>query len=228
MRKVFHYLEIPFLIAVPALLVACTFLKISQAAILTLVVTLIALLVFFAHFEMRKPALRQIMPVVVLGAFAAAGRILFAAIPNFKPVTAICIVAGVVFGKRAGFMVGALAALISNFFFGHGPWTPWQMYAWGMIGYFAGILADYNLFKHQAVVCVYGFVAAILYGVLLNTWHIIGFVRPLTWQSATIAYGASLPFDVVHGIATVAFLLVIFVPWGKKLTRIKEKYSVKE
>ena len=75
------------------------------------------------------------MPTVVLAALAAAGRILFAPIPDFKPVSAIAIIAGVAFGRKSGFMVGSLAALASNFFFGQGVWTPWQMYAWGLVGY---------------------------------------------------------------------------------------------
>jgi len=226
MKQLLKYFEAPALAAVPVALLLCGFFQVSQTAILTLAILLIALVVFFANFERERPALRQVMPTVVLGALAAAGRILFAAIPDFKPVTAICVVSGVVFGKRAGFMVGALAALVSNFFFGQGPWTPWQMYTWGMIGYFAGVLADRNLFKHHVVVYGYGFVSALLYGFLLNTWHIVGFIHPLTWQSALFAYGTSLPFDATHGIATVAFLLIIFAPWRKKLERIKKKYEL--
>jgi len=226
MRKILKILEVPLLIAVPFVLGGCAFLRISQTAILSLTVTVIALIIFFVSFEAGRPALRQIMPTVVLSALAAAGRILFAVAPDFKPTTAICIVSGIVFGRRVGFMVGAIAALVSNFFFGQGPWTPWQMYAWGMIGYFAGVLSDHDLFKHQVVVYVFSFTAALLYGFLLNSWFIVGYVHPLTWQSALIAYGASLPFDAIHGVATVAFLLVIFAPWRKKLERIKKKYEL--
>jgi energy-coupling factor transport system substrate-specific component len=223
-KRVLQQLEIPLLVLVPLVLLACAILQITQAALLTLVVVAIAICLFFANFEASKPALRQIMPAVVLGALAAAGRVLFMAFPDFKPVSAICIVAGVVFGRRAGFMVGALAALVSNFFFGQGPWTPWQMYAWGMIGYFAGVLADNGFFKRPAVIYVYGFLASLLYGVLLTSWHIIGFVQPLTWQSALLAYGAALPFDAIHAVATVTFLLLIYAPWQRKLERIKKKY----
>ena len=233
--KLLRILEVPLLVAVPLVLGGCAFLKISQTAILSLAVVVVALLVFFASFEAGRPALRQIMPTVVLSALAAAGRILFAALPDFKPTTAICIVSGIVFGRRVGFMVGALAALVSNFFFGQGPWTPWQMYAWGMIGYFAGLLGSRNFAgllggrnfaAQQLVVHVYGFVSALLFGFMLNSWYIVGYVHPLTWQSALIAYGASLPFDVTHGVATLAFLLVIYAPWRKKLERIRKKYDL--
>lgn len=127
--------------ATPAILVACALTSTDQTTLLSLVVVLASLGVFFGTYESSAPRLRDIMPTVVLAALAAAGRILFAPIPDFKPVSAIAIIAGVVFGRKSGFMVGALAALASNFFFGQGPWTPWQMYAWGLVGYGAGLLA---------------------------------------------------------------------------------------
>ena len=134
-------LEALSICATPAVLVVCTLTNADQTALLSLVVVLASLGVFFATYESSASRLRDIMPTVVLAALAAAGRILFAPIPDFKPVSAIAIIAGVVFGRKSGFMVGALAALTSNFFFGQGPWTPWQMYAWGLVGYGAGLLA---------------------------------------------------------------------------------------
>ena len=226
LARVLRLLEVPLLVAVPLVLATCAFLQIEQGALLTLVVALFAVAVFFASFEASRPTLRQIMPTVVLGALGAAGRILFAPIPDFKPVSAICIVAGAVFGRRCGFMVGALAALVSNFFFGQGPWTPWQMYAWGLIGYLAGVLADCGAFERRPVIYAYGFASALAYGFLLNSWHVVWYVNPLTWEGALLAYGAGLPFDCIHGVATVAFLAAIYAPWRKKLERIKRKYTL--
>lgn len=224
--RVLPKLEIPALAAVLAALAFGAVAQFDQTALLSLGVVVGALVVFFARFETSKPALRQIMPTVVLAALAAAGRILFAALPDFKPVSAIAIIAGAAFGRQAGFMVGALAALVSNLFFGQGPWTPWQMYAWGLIGYFAGVLADRGVFERRPVLYVYGFAAPLLYGFLLNSYYIVGFVHPLTWQTALLAYGAGLPFDLVHGAATVVFLAILYQPWRKKLDRIKRKYGV--
>ena len=219
-------LEVPALIAVPLVLAGAALFQFEQTALLTLAVTIASLVVFFARFEQSKPTLRQIMPVAVLGALGAAGRILFAPVPHFKPLSAICIIAGAVFGKHTGFMVGALAALVSNFFFGQGPWTPWQMYAWGLVGYGAGICADRGWFEHPAVVYGYGFFSGILYGFLLNSWYIDGFLHPTTAPGALLAYGAGLPFDCVHGISTVLFLLILYAPWQRKLERIKAKYAL--
>ena len=140
----------------------------------------------------------------------------------------MCILAGAVFGRRQGFLVGAIAALVSNFFFGQGAWTPWQMYAWGLVGYLGGVLADHGAFRHRWVLYAYGLASGYLYGALLNAWYIVGFVHPITWESILLALSAALPLDSVHGIATVVFLRIVYVPWERKLGRIKKKYALAE
>ena len=219
-------LEIPLLLAVPAVMTAALLVGIEQAALAMLVVVALVLALFFAGYETSRPGLRQIMPTLVLAALAAAGRILFGPIPDFKPVSAIAIIAGATLGRRNGFMVGALAALTSNFFFGQGMWTPWQMYAWGLVGYLAGVLADRGWLDRLPVLYAYGFLSALLYGLLLNGWYVIGFVQPFSWPAALVAFGAALPFDATHGVATVVFLAALYVPWRKKLERIKRKYAL--
>lgn len=220
-------IEVAVLVAVPAVLLACALAGVQLSALLSVLVVCAALGIFAAGYERSRPALRQVCPTVVLAALAAAGRILFAPIPDVKPVTAICIVAGVAFGRRSGFAVGALAALCSNFFFGQGAWTPWQMYAWGLTGYFAGCFAQAGAFdKHPKLVYAWGFAAPLLYGLILNGWYVVGFIQPLTWPAVIAAYAAGLPFDLIHSVATVAFLLVIYAPWGRKLARIKRKYEL--
>ncbi|MCL2492259.1 MAG: ECF transporter S component [Coriobacteriia bacterium] len=228
MKQLLRYIEVPSLILVPVILVLFVIFQIPQTAALSLVVVIAATALFFTNYEASRPGLRQIMPTVVLGSLAASGRILFAAIPNFKPVSAICILAGVVFGRRTGFMVGALGALVSNFFFGQGPWTPWQMYGWGLVGYLAGVFSEHDWFEHPLILYIFGFLSAMLYSFLLNLYYLVGFVHPLTWQSALVTYGASLPFDLMHGAATVFFLLIIYAPWRKKLERIEKKYALSD
>jgi energy-coupling factor transport system substrate-specific component len=225
-RGAYAVLEAAALIAPAAAMGACAAAGIEQTALLTLVVVLAALALFFAVYEHRRPRLRETMPVAVLAALAAAGRILFAPFPDVKPVSAIAIVAGVAFGRQSGFMVGALAALVSNFFFGQGPWTPWQMYAWGLVGYGAGLLAYSRLFERTAGVCAYGFAACLGYGFILNLWSILGFFHPQTASEALAVYAAALPFDIAHGIATVAFLLILYAPWRRKIARVKVKYGL--
>lgn len=224
--KVLRAIEPCVLIAAPCVMAFSTLLPTGQAALVLACAALLAIAVVFIHYDQEKPPLQEMMPTVVLAALAAAGRILFAAIPDFKPVSAICIIAGATFGKRCGFMVGALAALVSNFFFGQGAWTVWQMYAWGMVGYLAGVLARRGLFEKTPALLVYGFLSAMLYGLFLNGWYIAGFVRPITWQALFAAYAAGFPLDCVHGVATVVFLAALFLPWRRKLQRIQQKYAL--
>lgn len=247
-------LEALSICATPAILVVCTLTNADQTALLSLVVVLASLGVFFAAYESSAPRLRDIMPTVVLAALAAAGRILFAPIPDFKPVSAIAIIAGVVFGRKSGFMVGALAALASNFFFGQGPWTPWQMYAWGLVGYGAGLLAAIPakapkstdnsrraecgedrsprkqplIERHAVLIYIYGFASCLMYGFILNAWSILSFYHAQASGLAGIllVYATALPFDVAHGVATVVFLVALYAPWRRKLKRIKSKYGM--
>lgn len=277
--------EIVAIFATPVVLAVCTIANFNQTALLTLVVVLASIGIFFVSYEASRPRLRDIMPTVVLAALAAAGRILFAPIPDFKPVSAIAIIAGVAFGRKSGFMVGALAALASNFFFGQGPWTPWQMYAWGLVGYGAGLLAmvpakrrvtesknscrarsgeatgvtcgllspdgeteSAALLPHQArtdkenralatrrlidahptIVYAYGFLACLGYGFILNAWSILSFFHAQAsgWAGILAVYATALPFDIVHGVATVVFLLALYGPWRRKLERVRRKFGL--
>ena len=213
---------------VPAAMIACILLQSPQTALLSTLILLAALTPFFLAFERQKPRSRDFMPVVVLTALSVTGRLLFAALPNFKPVSAIVILAGVCFGRQSGFLTGALSALVSNLFFGQGPWTPWQMYAWGLMGYVAGALASTKLFRRPWVVLLYGFLASFGYGFLMNSWMLFSFVHPVTWQAALATYGAALAFDAAHAVSTVAFLSVTLLPWQKELRRIRQKYGVRE
>lgn len=225
--RLLHALEPLALAAVPLSMAACTILGIEATAGLTMLVALLALLLVFAGYEASRPALRQVMPTVVLASLAAAGRVLFAPLPDVKPVSAIAIVAGSLLGRRNGFMVGALAALVSNAFFGQGAWTPWQMYAWGLVGYLAGVLADAGaLRRHRWALLAYGFASALLYGAILNGWYVLGFVRPLTAAGVLAGYAAAVPWDVVHGLATVGFLALIWLPWGRSVRRVVAKYDL--
>lgn len=219
-------LELPALLAVPVLMVTLALSGVDATAGLTLLVALLAVGLVFASFEASRPPLRQLMPTAVLAATAAAGRVLFAPIPDVKPVSAIAVIAGATLGRRSGFMVGAVAALVSNFFFGQGSWTPWQMYAWGLVGYLGGVFADRGLLERGGVLYAWGFLSALMYGAILNGYYVLGFVRPLTWPSVLAAYAAGFPLDCVHGVATAAFLAAIWLPWGRAIRRVVAKYDL--
>lgn len=214
------------LVAPPAALVLAMALK-GAWAVPALAVAAASVALMLLGWERSVPALRQLLPAVTLAAAATAGRILFAAVPDVKPVSAIVILAGACLGRRSGFLCGALSALASNLFFGQGMWTPWQMYAWGLMGYVAGVLADHGLLRSRAALVAYGFGACIGYGAILDAYTVVGFVRPLTAASVLGCWAASLPFDVVHGASTAAFLLAVWVPWGRSIRRTVARYGLR-
>lgn len=226
MNRAIKLAEPIMLIAVPAALLLCAIYQVENTALLTIAVAIAGLVPFFMRFEISRPRPRDIMPIVVLAAIAAAGRIIFAPFPNIKPVSAIVIVSALCFGKQSGFLTGALAALASNMFFGQGPWTPWQMYSWGLIGYLAGVFNSVGVFRKNIFVYIYGFVSALIYGFILDSYYIVGFIYPVTLQSAIAGYLAGLPFSMVHAAATVVFLVPILGPWKKALERVKTKFGI--
>ena len=119
--------------------------------LISIIIAFLSSIPFFVRFESKKPKTREIMVIVVMVSITVTSRIIFAPIPGFKPVTALTAITGMAFGPEAGFLTGSIAALVSNMFFGQGPWTPFQMIAWGILGFIAGLLSKFNLMKNRFV-----------------------------------------------------------------------------
>ena len=197
---------------------------------IALLIILQTMLPFALVFESRKPAARELIVIAVLCAIAVAGRSAFFMLPQFKPVIAVVIIAGVSFGGESGFLVGAMTGFVSNMFFGQGPWTPWQMFAFGIIGFLAGILFRKGLLSRSpSALAVFGGVTTlIIYGGILNPASVLMFQPSPTAQMFLISYLYGLPFDLIHAAASVIFLLILARPMLEKLDRIKAKYGLLE
>lgn len=197
---------------------------------ISLLIILESMIPFALIFEKRKPQARELVIIAVLCAIGVAGRVAFFMLPQFKPVVAIAIIAGVAFGGEAGFLVGAVTGFVSNMFFGQGPLTPWQMFAFGVIGFLAGILFRKGLLlRSRTALCVYGGLATFLiYGGLMNPAAMLTSQPNPTWEMLWPYYLQGIPFDLVHAIATVVFLYIAAEPMLEKLDRIKVKYGLVE
>ncbi len=197
---------------------------------ISLLIIIETMIPFFMVFESRKPKARELVVISVLCAIAVIGRAAFFMLPEFKPVVALVIIAGVAFGGETGFLVGAVSGFVSNFFAGHGPWTPWQMFAFGIIGFIAGILFKKGfLRKTKASLCIFGFlVTFIIYGGIMNPASIIMWQDKITWEMILSAYILGMPFDLIHALGTAFFLWFISEPMIDKLERIKVKYGLIE
>lgn len=183
---------------------------------------------FFAIFEFGKPKIGELVTISVICAIAVGGRIAFAAFHQFKPMLAMIIIAGACFGCEKGFLVGAISGFVSNFYFGQGPWTVWQMVAFGMCGFFAGVLFGNGLLqKNRWILSVYGGLAAIaIYGMIMNISSVFMMQQELSMELAVAYMARGFPFDAIHAVATVLFLWIASPVMIEKIERVKIKYGI--
>ena len=171
-----------------------------------------------AWIESGSDAAREIVLVATLGAAAAAGRVLVAAVPGVQPVTVVAVAAGAALGARAGFAVGAIAAFVSNFFLGQGPWTPWQMLGWGACGVAGAWLAP--VLRGRVPLAAVCFVLGLAFSTLMDLWLWLSFA-PHTWEALTVILARGIWFSVAHAIGNVLIALAI----GPELRRLLERYG---
>ena len=197
---------------------------------ISLLIILETMIPFGFAFENRKPKARELVIISALCAIGVAGRTAFFMLPQFKPVAAIVIISGVAFGGETGFLVGAITAFVSNFFFGQGPWTPWQMFSFGIIGFLAGIMFQKGILrKTKTDMCVFGFlVTFVIYGGIMNPASVIMWQSNININMVLSSYVMGMPFDFIHAVSTVFFLFFAAEPMLEKLERIKIKYGLIE
>ena len=197
---------------------------------ISLLIILETMIPFGFAFENRKPKARELVIISALCAIGVAGRTVFFMLPQFKPVAAIVIISGVAFGGETGFLVGAITAFVSNFFFGQGPWTPWQMFSFGIIGFLAGIMFQKGILrKTKTDMCVFGFLATfVIYGGIMNPASVIMWQSNININMVLSSYVMGMPFDFIHAVSTVFFLFFAAEPMLEKLERIKIKYGLIE
>ncbi len=187
---------------------------------------------FFLIFEGRKPKARELVVIAVLCAISVAGRAVFFMLPQFKPVLAMTVISGVALGAESGFLVGAVSMLASNMLFSQGPWTPWQMFCMGIIGFLAGLLYQKGLLRRtRTSLSVFGaFAAIVIYGGIMNPASMLIWAGSdtFTLKALLTYYVTGFPMDCVHAAATVFFLMAVAEPLLQKLDRVKTKYGLLE
>lgn len=216
LRKAIPFLFIPLLIAAGAVL-----LKDEQYLLISFGVALLSLLLFIAGFEKRTTGARRLVIAAVMTALCIAGRF----IPLFKPITALTVITAIYLGGETGFLVGALSALLSNFSFGQGPWTPFQMLAWGLIGLLAGALQE-PLKKNRWLLCLFGAACGVIYSLIMDIWTVLWYEQGLDSSLYLGAIMTALPHTVLYAVSNFLFLYLFAKPFGEKMTRIKLKYGV--
>ena len=218
-------ITVPFII-VPALIaLGIVVFDDKKYTWISLAVAISSILVFQAGFEKKTIGSRRLVIISVMTALSVVGRLVFSAVPGFRPITALVVITAIYLGGESGFMVGCMSALVSNFFFGQGPWTPFQMFIWGMIGLLAGLLAK-PLKKSRVLLSLYGVFAGVAYSFFMDIWTVLSYADTISWQLYVAALGAAVPYTVMYAVSNVIFLLLLGKPFGEKLERIKVKYGV--
>ncbi len=217
-------------LAVPlTLFIGVFYLGSRKYNIISLFILAECMLPFFVMFEKKRPQAREIAVIAALCAIAIAGRAAFFMLPQFKPVMAVTIISGVAFGGETGFLVGAVTMLASNILFSQGPWTPWQMFAMGIVGFLAGVLFRRRLLSPSRIsLAVFGAVSAIvIYGGIMNPASAIVWSTEKISKNVLLTYYISgFPMDCIHAFATAFFLMTAAEPMLEKLDRIKTKYGI--
>lgn len=212
---------VPVILTAAAVLCALFASDGRKYAVITVIAALLSLLLFLSGFDRRRIGSRRLVLGAVFITLAVAGRF----IPQFKPLTAVVIISGMFTGAETGFLVGSLSVLISNIFFGNGPWTPLQMAAMGLIGFFGGVLSK-PLKKSKLTLVLYGVACGIFYSMFMDIWTTCSATGSLLFSDYIKSVTAALPFTVIYSVSNVIYLLLLTPPFQRKLDRIAEKYGL--
>ena len=198
--------------------------------LISILTILIAIVIFILSFEKRKPRTREIVLLAVLTSMAIVGRLIFFMTPQFKPSVALIIITAIMLGKESGFLSGCLTAFISDFFFGQGPWTPWQMIALGLIGVISAWIfqgVGQRFIYHKWILSLYGFfVTFMLYGLIMDTATVVMYTDKPRVSTFMATYASGFVFNLIHGLSTFIFLFIISGEMFKKINRIKFKFNM--
>ena len=230
MKKSGIFSVLVIFLLIPLTLLLGTKLKGRAYYLISTLVVIEIMLPFFFRFESRRPQARELAILAVMAALAAVSRVVFAFSPYLKTITGIIMITGIAFGAEAGFLTGAVAAFASNFFFGQGPWTPWQMFAYGFGGFFAGIIFHKHIsWRKPWILAPFGFLTILLLvGPMLDSCTVFTVLTKFTKKNIMIIYGQGVPVNITHGIGAALTLFFVSRPLLSKLERLQTKYGMME
>ena len=198
--------------------------------LVTAVMLVFACIPFALLFRTRRKRVRELVVASVMTAIAVASRAVFYMIPEFKPLCAIAILSGIFLGEEVGFAVGALAMFLSNFLFGQGMWTPFQVFGMGFTVFLASLILRRGTLRQNRIVCalVGGVLTFAVYGVIVDTCAVFSLAAAYTPRSILAVYLTGMPLNAIHGAVTAAVLFLLLRPIGEKLERMRIKYGLFE
>ncbi len=195
--------------------------------LVAVIVLILSMLPFFVSFEKSKPSARELSLIAGLIAIAVVSRAVFYLVPQVKPIGAVVVVCGACLGAKRGYFIGAMSAFLSNFIFGQGIWTPFQMVALGVVGFVSGLI--FNKTAKRVPLAIAGFVLCfVVYGLIVDLSSVLMMTNDYSIASVLSIYAAGSFFDLAFGISTAVFLLLFGEQLAKKMNRIVTKYGILE
>ncbi len=192
---------------------------------MTIIIAIFACVLFTKGFDRKTTNVRKVVVIAVMTSLSVLGRFVFSVVPGFKPVTAVIVITAMYFGGEAGFLCGAFTAVISNIYFGQGPWTPFQMLAYGSIGFVAGKISGL-LKNNNVVLAMYGIFAGVVYSFVMDIWTVLWYNQGFDKKLYIAAIITAIPYTFLYALSNVIFLLALRKPLGKKLNRMVKKYRI--
>jgi energy-coupling factor transport system substrate-specific component len=193
----------------------------------------------FAWFERSRPPSKLVALVAALAALAVAGRVVFAAIPNVQATTDVVLLSGYALGAGPGFAVGAVGALVSNFFLGQGPWTPWQMLGWGAVGVAGAVLAraqfrdlraatktEHVRVPPRIVLALACAVAGFAFGAWMDLFTLMTFAAERSLDGYLVLAAAGLPFNIAHAVGNALLCFALGPGFLRLLLRFRRRFEV--
>ncbi len=189
--------------------------------LLALVLLVLLLTLYALTITSKRIRTGRMVVIVIMTALSVVGRF----IPFFKPIAALSIITGMYVNAGSGMMVGMLSVLISNFYFGQGPWTPFQMLAFGLIGFLSGVLSKY-LINNKTFLIIYSLFCGVIYSLILDVWTVLWLGGGNLLEKYLATAVTAIPFTLVYAISNVIYILILNKPFGEKLLRMKVKYGI--
>lgn len=191
-------------------------------------IIILSIVPFYVFFEQRKIKTSEIVTLSVMIALCVASRAVMAYIPQVKPTCALVIVTAIAFGPNVGFLTGSLSMFVSNFIFGQGMFTPFQMLGMGLTGFICGLIFHKKPYSNNrfAVSIVGGIACFLVYGIIVDSCSFLMMSTDFTFRSAMKIYLSGMSFNLIHGITTGILLFFINKPMTDKFNRLRIKYGI--
>lgn len=202
--------------------------EVGQYQVISMLMVIVACIPIYYRYERKKLNIKELVLIAILTTTAVLGRFLFYMIPAITPMTAIIIISGICMGAEIGFLVGSLSAVTSNMLFGQGPWTPFQMFSWGLIGLIAGLpWIRKVLSKNYWFLILYGILAGIFFSFFMDVWTVLSIDRYFSWPRYVALLVTALPYTISYCFANAFFSCLLLRAIQTRLQRILIKYDIK-